>query len=90
MIMRFSGIALISAAVGACAALAPIPHAAEPHPAMGQKIQWHTPKVLNPRPGKLDPEINSRLDSIEGEVRALDDQIRDRQGAGRATTQLGR
>ena len=75
MIMRLTGIAVVSAIVGACAAMAPIPHAAQPVPREPQEIHGHTPKRLISPPGKIDPEVGTRLDSIEKELRALKSDI---------------
>jgi hypothetical protein len=71
MIMRLTGIVLISAIVGACAALAPIPRTAPLKPVHDEnerhEIRWHSQKIV---PKRIDPAVEKRLDSIDEELRA--------------------
>lgn len=71
MIMRLSTILIVSVAMGACAAAVQVPHAASPIPA-----SLPLPRLISPKPAQtLDPEIETRLNALEQEIRNLSDDI---------------
>lgn len=71
MIMRVSWLLITSMAMGACAAAVPVPRAVSPI-----TITTPLPRLISPKPAqKLDPEIETRLNAIEQEIRVLGDDI---------------
>lgn len=74
--MRLSALGLVSILAGACAATIPVPHKPIPPPYVEIEQNKHfEPKPLPPRPGRIDPEVKTRLDSVEEELRNLRESV---------------
>lgn len=76
MIMRLTGILIVSAIVGACAATIPIhpSQTMEPIPNPIERVHILT----KPRPsasGRLDPALKTQLDSLEEQARQLKNAV---------------
>ena len=80
MIMRLAGIAIISAIVGACVAAVPVPVRIKTmQPITNPTDHYHGSfkhRIDEPQvQPRLDPEIDSRLNSLEQKARELRDSV---------------
>ncbi len=86
MIMRIGALLLTSVVVGACAAAYTVPRAAQPIPNPPEKV-YHPPKPQQNLGGKIDPEVNSRLDSVEWNLRYLQGLLEQEPGKAKSAEQ---